>query len=95
MDSRHEDEFVRAATIENIIESQILEAVLTERGMPHQIRSYHDTAYDGLFQMQKGWGEVRTPAACREEVIEILGDIRAAAPASEISDIDRAEEDPL
>jgi len=90
-----EQEFVKAAIIENIIESQILGAVLSERGIPHRIRSYHDTAYDGLFQMQKGWGEVRSPAACKDEVVEILRDIRRAAPESETSDSNTQEEDPL
>lgn len=88
-------EFVKAAIIENIIESQILAAVLSERGIPHRIRSYHDTAYDGLFQMQKGWGEVRTPYACKDEVVEILKDIRKAAPESETPDGNTQQEDPL
>ena len=95
MESHNGQEFVRAAIIENIIESQVLEAALTDRGIPHRIRSYHDTAYDGLFQMQKGWGEVRTPADRKGQVVEMLAEIRAAAPDSTQADKNSPEEDPL
>jgi hypothetical protein len=94
MERHNGQEFVRAAIIENIIESQILEAALTDRGIPYRIRSYHDTAYDGLFQMQKGWGEVRTPAERKNEVVEMLAEIRAAAPDSTLADKNSPEEDP-
>jgi hypothetical protein len=40
------------------------------------MRSYHDTAYDGLFQTQKGWGSVSAPPSHSAEIIEILSDLR-------------------
>jgi hypothetical protein len=43
------------------------------------MRSYHDTAYDGLFQTQKGWGYVAAPEQYEAEVAEILADLRKAA----------------
>ncbi len=69
-------EFVKIATIENAIEAQIVQSVLDERHIPHRIRSYHDTAYDGLFQMQKGWGVIYANAADRREIEEILESLR-------------------
>jgi fructose/tagatose bisphosphate aldolase len=83
MNIGNDRELVKAAIIENIVESQILEAILFERGIPHRIRSYHDTAYDGLFQMQKGWGEVRTPAENRKEVRALLEEIRTNPPGAD------------
>jgi hypothetical protein len=50
--------------------------VLEERGIPYALRSYHDTAYDGLFQAQKGWGVVTAPEEWREEILEIIDDLR-------------------
>ncbi len=76
-------ELVKTAILENVVESHVLEAILTERGIPHRIRSYHDTAYDGLFQVQKGWGEVRVPAGCRAEVLEILDAVRTNPPGDD------------
>jgi hypothetical protein len=68
--------FEKIAIIGNIIEAQVLESVLTQRGMAFRLRSFHDTAYDGLFQLQKGWGAIYAPAALKDEIIEILESIR-------------------
>jgi hypothetical protein len=73
------DVYVKVATLDNDIEAQLLHSVLTERDIPHMMRSYHDTAYDGLFQTQKGWGYVSAPETYHEEVLEILSDIRQHA----------------
>lgn len=75
---KHHAEFVRIALLESIVEAQLMASILTERQVPHRIRSFHDTAYDGLFQMQKGWGELHAPQAFQMEVNEILNDIRQA-----------------
>jgi hypothetical protein len=40
------------------------------------IVSYHDTAYNGLYQTQKGWGYVKAPVAYHNEISEILSYIR-------------------
>ena len=50
MDENHEQAFIEVSVLENIIEAQVIESILTEQNIPHRIRSYHDTAYDGLFQ---------------------------------------------
>ncbi len=69
--------FIRIAGLENAIEAQLVESILTEQGIPHRIRSYYDTAYDGLFQVQKGWGEIQAPESFTETIKEILADVRA------------------
>jgi len=71
--------YVRMATLDNEIEALLVASVLEERRIPHVLESYHDTAYDGLFQTQKGWGAVAAPEARREEVLEILEDIRKSS----------------
>lgn len=64
--------YVKIANIENLIEAQVIESVLKEREIPHRIRSFHDTAYDGLFQFQKGWGEIYAPAERKDEILDII-----------------------
>ena len=71
-----EEKFVKIAILENENEAGLLESILNERGVPHLVRSYHDTAFDGLYQSQKGWGNISAPSSCEEEILEILSDLR-------------------
>ena len=64
--------FVKIANIENGIEAQVLESVLKERDVPFRLRSFSDTAYDGLFQFHQGWGEIYAPAERKEEILDII-----------------------
>ncbi len=73
------NDLVKVAVLENEIEAQLLESILKEREIPHLLTSYHDTAYDGLFQTQKGWGYLSAPLAYKEEITEILMDLRRQA----------------
>ncbi len=57
--------------LNNEIEAQLLDALLTERSIPHLIKSYHDSAYDGLFQQQLGWGHLEAPQQYRAEIEQI------------------------
>ncbi len=77
MSSSEETEFVAVSVLESLIEAQVLEGVLTEENIPHEIRSFHDTAYDGLFQTQKGWGQVLAPASRKADVRDLINAIRS------------------
>ena len=70
------DEYQKAVILENEIEARLLDSVLTERDIPHIIASYYDTAYDGLYQTQKGWGYISAPRAYHEEIQEIISSVR-------------------
>ena len=70
------EEYKKAATLENEIESQLLGSILNERNIPHRITSYYDTAYDGLYQTQKGWGYISAPNAYLKEIQDIITSIR-------------------
>ncbi|MCF8084536.1 MAG: hypothetical protein K9M96_15725 [Deltaproteobacteria bacterium] len=69
-------DYEKLVTLDNEFEAQLLESILKERGIPYRLRSYHDTAFDGLFQTQKGWGVVLAPQAYADEILEIVSDIR-------------------
>ena len=69
-------EYKKVATLENEIEARLLDSILTERNIPHLIQSFYDTAYDGLYQTQKGWGYISAPGVCFEEIDEIITSIR-------------------
>lgn len=69
------DEFVKIIVFENEVEARHMEAILKERNIPHIIKSYHDLAYDGLFQFQKGWGHLEAPEQYREAIEGICDDL--------------------
>jgi hypothetical protein len=74
-----ESPFIKIAVLENAIEAQLLSSVLTQYEIAHRLRSYHDTAYDGLFQLQKGWGEIYGPHDVRLQVLDALVELRSQA----------------
>jgi len=76
MNEPDDQEFVSIATLDNIIEAQLIDSILNEHDIPHRIRSFHDTAYDGLFQFQMGWGALWAPVSFKAEILEILNDVR-------------------
>jgi hypothetical protein len=72
-------EFIKIAALESTLEAQLIESILNEKKIAHRIRSFHDTAYDGLFQIQKGWGELFASPDLKEEILAILEMVRSEA----------------
>jgi hypothetical protein len=62
---------VKILVLNNEIEANLLDGLLEERDIPHLIRSYHDSAYDGLWQYNAGWGQLDAPEEFKEEIIMI------------------------
>ena len=56
-----------------------MDAQLKEKKIPFIIRSYHDSAYDGVFQFQKGWGRLDSDEAHREDIEAIYRDVIESA----------------
>ncbi len=67
--------FKKIIVLQNEVEASYLAAQLTERKIPFVIRSYHDSAYDGIFQFQMGWGHVESDEAHREIIETIYRDM--------------------
>ena len=85
------NDYVSVTVLENEIEARLVESILRERDIPHWMVSYHDTAYDGLFQAQKGWGDIRVPEPFLEVVRQIVADVRNEAAAKTDFVEDKAE----
>ena len=62
---------VRILMFKNEIEAMLLDEILAEKNIPHLIRSYHDSAYDGLWQTQNGWGHIEAPEEYAGEILSI------------------------
>ncbi|OPX98973.1 MAG: hypothetical protein A4E62_00464 [Syntrophorhabdus sp. PtaU1.Bin002] len=51
----NEDKWVRIHTIENIFEMDMIKDTFEKEDIEYRIKEYKDTAYDGLFVLQKGY----------------------------------------
>lgn len=80
------EKVAKVAVLANEVEASLLDAILTERQIPHIIRSYYDAVYDGLFQVQKGWGCVEAASSDKAEIEQILTDLRDRAGLEERDD---------
>jgi len=70
------DQWVKAGTVENRFEGDRISQALHEAGIPFLIKSFLDTAYDGLYIPQKGWGIVMVSEKNREEAERLIGEVR-------------------
>jgi len=69
------DEYKKIVVLDNEVEARLMDSILTERNIPHRMRSYHDSAYDGIFQAQKGWGHIEAPLRYGGEIMAIQADL--------------------
>jgi type III secretory pathway lipoprotein EscJ len=65
---------------DNEAEANVIKSILKEHGIPAEIKSFHDTAYDGLFQSQYGWGLIRVSEADFPEAQIIIQEWKNASP---------------
>jgi hypothetical protein len=65
----------RILVLNNEFEARLLEEMLTEKNIPFIIRSYHDSAYDGLWQAQSGWGHIEAPVNYKEEILKMYAEM--------------------
>ena len=56
------------------IETIRIKEILDSNEIPHNIRSFHDSAYDGLFQNQYGWGVLEADEADEERILNLVQD---------------------
>jgi hypothetical protein len=71
-----EENFKKITVAENKFEADLITQTLQQEDIPCMIRPYHDTAYDGIFIPQKGWGAVMVPEALEEKACAIIAEIR-------------------
>ena len=66
---------VKILTISSEFEALLLDSVLKEKGIPHILRSYHDSVYDGLWQTSTAWGHLEAPEEYSEEILSIYREL--------------------
>ena len=69
-------QWVKAGTIENRFEGDRISQALQEAGIPFLIKSFLDTAYDGLYIPQKGWGIVMVSEKDKETAERLMIEVK-------------------
>ena len=69
--------YERVAVLDNEIQAQLLSSILDDENIPHMLRSYHDSAYDGLFQTERGWGHIEASSEHTARIQEIIADLKS------------------
>lgn len=59
-------------TSQNIIEESRIKAALEEEGIEVLVRSFEDSAYNGIFTLQKGMGQIRVFEKDAEKAKKII-----------------------
>lgn len=62
---------VKILEFKNEFEARRLSDILTDKSIPHFLRTYHDSAYDGLFQSHSNWGHIEAPEEFSEEIKQV------------------------
>ena len=68
--------WVKAGVVESRFEGDRVSQALDEAGIPFLMKSFLDTAYDGLYILQKGWGAVMVPENFKEEAGKVIFDVK-------------------
>ena len=67
----------KIAVLDTLIQAKTLEAVLKDQGIPHVMKTYHDSAYDGLFQGSMGWGHIEAAEEDEARILDVLATLSA------------------
>jgi len=67
---------VNVHTIESIFEMDMLKDALDKESIPYTIKEHRDTAYDGLFILQKGFASLYVDEGDRDRVLAIVRRVR-------------------
>ena len=56
------------------IEAVRIKEILDSHEIPHLIRSFYDSAYDGIFQHQYGWGVLEADESDEARIMSLIKD---------------------
>ena len=76
---------VKVFILQDRFEADLIKKELEREGIPVLIRSFRDTAYDGIYIPQKGWGEVRVPEKDRERAQELIDNLEHVLQEGKVS----------
>ncbi len=85
------ERWLKAGIVETRFEGDRVSQALNEAGIPYLIKSFHDTAYNGLYIFQKGWGAVLVPEDFLEQAEKLMADTKESFQKEERDELDEYE----
>ncbi|HBL23246.1 MAG: hypothetical protein KA801_12665 [Syntrophorhabdaceae bacterium] len=68
---------INVHTIESIFEMDMIKDALDKDAIPYTIKEHRDTAYDGLFILQKGYASLYVEERDKERVLALVKRIKS------------------
>ena len=78
MPLEQQQDMVRIHTVENRFEADLLIQSLRQENIPAMLRRFEETAYDGLFVTQMGWGAILVPGDYEKEAASVISRVLAS-----------------
>jgi hypothetical protein len=69
---------VKILTLRTEPEAILLSGLLEQANIQHMLKSFHDSAYDGMWQTQTSWGTLWAYEADREAILNIYNNMSPA-----------------
>jgi hypothetical protein len=69
----------KIAVLDNEVQAELVDSVLEERGIPHIMQCYHDSALDGIYQARAGWGHIEATWDSRDEILAVIEELKRQA----------------
>jgi hypothetical protein len=76
----------KIAVLDSEVQAELVDSVLSERGIPHLLQSYHDSALDGIYQARSGWGHIEAPLASKAEILAVIEELKSQASSNTAPD---------
>ena len=77
---------IKVYTIESIFEMDMIKDALDKEGITYSLKEHKDTAYDGLFILQKGYATLFAEEKDKPAILEIIERISSLAHADNRED---------
>ena len=70
------DKLIKITVINNPVEAALFKSTFEDADIPFIIKENYDSAYDGIFESVKGWGEIYSPEKYKDEILKIIENLR-------------------
>ncbi len=74
---KQESKLVDLCTVQNAVELQVLEGLLADREISCELKTWHSSVLDGIFEATRGHATVKVYAEDLERAKQVLADFKS------------------